>query len=141
MSECKWAMQVEAFHDGEVQHAQGVEQHLAGCAECREYLEALRVISGGVETVRQNVEIADAQFNVFMEGIEAGIRQPRFSWAALFSKVSLVAAGCVLVVALSYIVTSGPVPAWARKWIETPVNVNYEQPRDAAPAADKGFIE
>ena len=141
MSECKWSMQVEAFHDGESQHAQGVEAHLAECADCREYLETLRVISGGVDAVRQNVEIADAQFNRFMEGIEAGIRQPRFSWAGFFSRVSLVAAGCVLVVALSYIVTSGPVRTWARQWIDTPVELDSEQPVGADPAADRGFIE
>lgn len=141
MSECKWSMQVEAFHDGEVQHASGVEEHLVGCAECREYLGALRVISGGVETVRENVEIADAQFNVFMEGIEAGIRRPRFSLAGFFSRVSLAAAGCVLVVALSYIASTGPVRAWARQWIQTPVELNEEQPRDTAPAANKGYME
>lgn len=118
MSECTWTHKVEALHDGETAHAAGVEAHLDTCGDCREYLTLLQQLSGGVAAVRQHVEIADPQFRVFMDGIREGIEARPSGWAAFWSRVSLVAAGFVLVVALSYIVTAGPVRTWASQFLE-----------------------
>lgn len=118
MSECTWTYKVEALHDGEAAHAAGVEEHLKTCGGCREYLAMLQQLSGGVSAVRVDVEIADPQFRVFMDGIREGIEARPSGWAAFWSRVSLVAAGFVLVVALSYIVTTGPVRTWAMQLLD-----------------------
>lgn len=123
MSECRWTEKVEAFHDGEAAHAAGVEAHLQECGGCREYLALLGTIRGGVMAARPEVEIADAQFRVFMDGIREGIEAKPRGWAVFWSRLSIVAAGFVLVVALSYIVTAGPV----RTWADQILNPNQEE--------------
>ena len=122
MSECTWTHKVEALHDGETAHAAGVEEHLHTCGGCREYLTLLQQLSGGVAAVRQDVEIADAQFRVFMDGVREGIEAKPSGWMAFWSRVSLVMAGFVLVVALSYIVTTGPVRTWASQFLDSGVD-------------------
>lgn len=114
MNYCSWKYRVEAYHDGEDAASAALQDHLLGCPRCREHLAALERMRHGVLAVRQEVEIGDAQFRVFMDGVRAGIEAPAPSrWWAVLNRVSLVAAGVVLIVALSYIVTSGPVRTWA----------------------------
>lgn len=120
MKDCSWQTRVEAFHDGETHHAAGVAEHLEGCAGCREYLALLNQVSAGVEATRQDVEIADAQFRVFMDGVREGIESKKFAWSGFFSKLSIAMAGFILVVALSYIITAGPVRTWADSLLFSP---------------------
>jgi predicted anti-sigma-YlaC factor YlaD len=113
MSTCSWTHRIEAYHDGEATAAHGVAEHLEACADCREYLGLLQQVSGAITATKHAPEIADAQFRVFMDGIREGIEAKPSAWGAFFSKLSLYAAGFLLVAALSYIFTSGPVRTWA----------------------------
>lgn len=133
MSHCTWMEKIEAYHDGEAASAAGVAEHLEACPDCREYLDILQQVSARVAAVRQAPEIADAQFRVFMDGVRAGIEAKPSPWALFWSRVSLAAAGFVLVVALSYIVTSGPVRTWAGQFFEpgSADDIEFVQPAGA----------
>lgn len=113
MSYCTWKYRVEAYHDGEAEMSGPLEAHLRECPRCKGHLASLEMLREGVVAVRKDVVIADAQFRAFMDGIREGVSVQPSRWGVLFSRVSLFAAGLVLVAALSYIVTSGPVRTWA----------------------------
>lgn len=137
VKQCDWTERVEAYHDGEPTHGAGVAEHVAACGDCRAYLGVLQQVSAGVAAVKPEVEIADAQFRVFMEGIEQGIAAKRAGWSMVFSRLSLLAAGLVLVVALTSIFSSAPVRAWAATWLSPTVEVHDGggvEPGDQNPA-------
>jgi len=137
MKNCSWNQRIEAYHDGEAALSQGVQEHLAQCGECREYFGLLQGMRAGVAATRQDLEIGDAQFRVFMDGIREGIEARPTVWVGFWSKVSMVMAGLVLVTALTYIVTSGPVRTWAAQYISPVVDVHESAPvKPGHPGAD-----
>jgi len=118
MSNCSWKYRVEAYHDGQTAMLPPLEEHLGACPHCKSYLTNLETMRAGVAVSRAEVEIGDAQFRAFMDGIREGIATQPSRWGVFFSRVSLYAAGFLLVAALSYIVTTGPVRTWADQFFD-----------------------
>ena len=118
MSDCSWRYRVEAYHDGQTTAFAALEDHLSACPSCKSHLAMLQTLRAGVAASRFEAEIGDAQFRAFMDGVREGIAVQPSRWGVLWGRVSLYAAGLLLVAALSYIVTSGPVRTWADQFFD-----------------------
>ena len=99
MSGCQFQSKIAAFHDGELDEAASkeVEQHLAGCMECREELQGLRQVTAAMaeldpgditpmELARLHREIdrveegSLARFSVGLVGLAASVLIISLAW-------------------------------------------------------------
>ncbi len=117
-----WQKQVEAYFDGEREHAGNAAQLIAERPECAVYYERLKALRPDANTAGQD-GISDAQFPAFMAGIRSEIEGDAFSgwgfrtrgWLAV---ASVTAAALVFVFAAFVIFatfTGGPAPVQANE--------------------------
>ncbi len=96
MKRCNWEERVERRFDGEVSDATAVDAHVSTCAHCKAYLADLELIRSVTHTAGPVPEIADAQFNAFMDGVREGIAPKPSPWRGLWAMASLTAAAFVV---------------------------------------------
>ena len=119
MNDCAFEQKVERWFDGERENTAAVEQHLAACAGCRDYvafLETARAVSQRAD----RPEIADAQMPAFMAGIREGAQAQREPWGRrVLAGLSLVTAALIVTISLISIFTPAPPPAAADTVVES----------------------
>ncbi len=113
MSTCQYLERVERRFDGEMTGSREFEEHLAGCPECTHRLEDLKALRTAIEFTKARVEISDAQFPSFMQGIEDEIEPPRRRQVGLWAVASAFAAALVVALSLISILSPGPEPLQA----------------------------
>jgi anti-sigma factor RsiW len=97
MSNCRWLKQAERLFDQEGPHRPEVEQHVAGCSQCRARLRALETLRRGVRQANASPHISDEQLPAFLAGVRHGLnkneKRPGGIWAlASLATAALIAA-------------------------------------------------
>jgi len=110
MKSCRWFKDVEALVDGEARDPQAVETHVSGCATCSAHRDGLLLWRSALAPAVPVPVLSDQQFPAFMEGIKAGISEPRSSSGGIWALLSLAAAALVIAVA-TFSMFSNPSPA------------------------------
>lgn len=115
MNICRYQEKVERWFDGELSDTGDFEAHLAGCSDCTERLEVLKLLRETVAPTTLKPEIADAQFPSFMERIIEENEAPKHfrmgRWA--IASASALAAAIIVALSLISIVSPGPAPLQA----------------------------
>jgi anti-sigma factor RsiW len=114
MKSCNWFNDVERFVDGEARNESAVEAHLASCPACAAHRKALLAWRDSLVPVLATPVLSDQQFPAFMEGIKAGIHEPRRRSGGIWALMSLAAAALVIAVA-TFSMFTGPGPAKANE--------------------------
>lgn len=108
MSICRYQEKVERWFDGELNDSAGFEGHLAGCPDCTQRIEELKLLRETVAPTKLRPEIGDAQFPSFVQRIreetQAARRLPVGRWAIS----SALAAAVIVALSLISIVAPGP---------------------------------
>lgn len=115
MKSCRWFKEVEALVDGETRNTQAVETHVSACPDCAAHRADLLLWREALAPATLAPILSDQQFPAFMEGIRAGINEPRPRVGGIWALMSLVAAALVIAVA-TFSMFSTPASA--------PVNAN-----------------
>ena len=110
MNSCRWFKEVEALVDGEAQDPQAVETHVSGCATCSDHRAGLLRWREALAPAISAPVLSDQQFPAFMEGIRAGINEPRPRVGGIWAMLSLATAALVIAVATFYMFST-PAPA------------------------------
>jgi anti-sigma factor RsiW len=99
MKNCRWFKDVEALVDGEARNAQAVESHVSDCPVCAAHRSGLLEWRAALAPALSAPVLSDQQFPAFMEGIRAGIQEPRTRSGGIWALLSLAAAALVIAVA------------------------------------------
>ena len=110
MKSCRWFKDVEALVDGEARNAPAVETHVSDCPECAAHRDGLMKWREALAPAASVPVLSDQQFPAFMEGIKAGIHEPRPRSRGIWALMSLAAAALVIAVA-TFSMFSAPSPA------------------------------
>lgn len=114
MKSCSWFKDVEALLDGEAQNENAVEAHIAACPACAAHRDNLLAWRQSLASALATPVLSDQQFPAFMEGIKAGIHEPRRRSGGIWALMSLAAAALVIAVA-TFSMFTGPGPAKANE--------------------------
>lgn len=116
MKSCRWFKDVEALVDGEARNAQAVETHVSDCPDCAAHRDGLLRWRAALAPAVPVPVLSDQQFPAFMEGIKAGIHEPRPRIGGIWALLSLAAAALVIAVAtFSMFSDPGPAPVDANE--------------------------
>jgi len=113
MNICRNLESVERWFDGELNDAGDFEAHLAGCSDCTDRLEELKLLRAAAVPAQQMPEIADAQFPAFMQRIREETEAPRRLPVGRWAIASGLAAAVIVALSLISIVSPGPEPLQA----------------------------
>lgn len=104
--------QIGALLDGELRYGGAPSLYLAD-EELKGYHDAVLALRRGVASAAIAPEIADGQFNAFMQGIRDGIETPAPRHYGVWAAASLAAAALVLVFSALAFFTTGSEPVRA----------------------------
>jgi len=114
MKSCSWFKDVEALVDDEARNAVAVEAHVSACPLCAAHRDSLVAWRNALAPALAAPVLSEQQFPAFMEGIKAGIHEPRRRSGGIWALMSLAAAALVIAVA-TFSMFTGPGPAKANE--------------------------
>jgi len=109
---------LEQWFDGELQDGELDLDLLLNDAAAVQQLQVLRTMRSGVEAVRTKAEIADPQFQAFMEGIRDRVQKSTPRWRGWWGVLSLTAALLVAAISTFAIISYGPKQVSAETEVE-----------------------
>lgn len=88
--------------------------------ESQAHLAYLETVRAGVESIREDHEIRDEQFDAFMEGIRGrvGRGEPRSNYRSFWALASVVAASILVALSIMVVFTGGPAEVSARTEVD-----------------------
>lgn len=98
----KWERDTARRFDGE---GEGLERPLD--AQSAAYESGLRLLREGAQQVNRRVEIADAQFPTFLDGIREGVERPARRFGGFWAIVSLSTAALLVAFSAFLLFTTG----------------------------------
>jgi hypothetical protein len=109
---------LEQWFDGELKDGELELDRILNDATAAEQLHVMKTIRGGVEAVRTKAEIADPQFQSFLEGIRERVQTPTPRWRGWWAVLSLSAAVLLAAISTFAIISYGPKQVSAETEIE-----------------------
>lgn len=107
MSACRWQARVERWFDGEAEHGEAVEAHVAGCESCGAFIDGLTQLRSCAQLLAAKPEIADGQFPAFMQGVREKLDVPVRRFGRLWALMSLSAAALVVALSTFFVMIGG----------------------------------